>query len=68
MRRNRADAWVRRLTRESTVTPDDLIWPVFIIEGEDRTEVVESMPGVERMTIDRLLDPLALTRGGIDGL
>jgi porphobilinogen synthase len=51
----RADDFSRRLMRETTLTTDDLIWPVFIIEGEDRTETVESMPGVERMTIDRLL-------------
>jgi porphobilinogen synthase len=56
MRRMRADDFSRRMMRETVLTPDDLIWPVFIIEGEDRTEDVESMPGVERMTIDRLLD------------
>ena len=55
MRRMRADDFSRRLMRETVVTPDDFIWPVFIIEGEDRVEAVESMPGVERMTIDRLL-------------
>jgi porphobilinogen synthase len=55
MRRMRADDFSRRMMRETTLTPDDLIWPVFIIEGEDRTEAVESMPGVERLTIDRLL-------------
>ncbi len=55
MRRMRADDFSRRMMRETVLTPDDLIWPVFIIEGEDRTEEVESMPGVERMTIDRLL-------------
>jgi porphobilinogen synthase len=41
--------------RETVLTPDDFIWPVFVIEGEDRTEKVASMPGVERMSIDRLL-------------
>jgi len=55
MRRMRADDFSRRLMRETVLTPDDFIWPVFIIEGEDRIEKVESMPGVERMTIDRLL-------------
>jgi len=55
MRRMRADDFSRRLMRETVVTPDDFIWPVFIIEGEDRSEAVESMPGVERLTIDRLL-------------
>ena len=55
MRRMRADDFSRRLMRETVLTPDDFIWPVFIIEGEDRVEKVASMPGVERMTIDRLL-------------
>ena len=55
MRRMRADDFSRRLMRETVITPDDFIWPVFVIEGEDRSEKVESMPGVERLTIDRLL-------------
>ncbi|NNK97419.1 MAG: porphobilinogen synthase [Xanthomonadales bacterium] len=55
MRRMRADDFSRRLMRETVLTADDFIWPVFIIEGEDRTEKVDSMPGVERLTIDRLL-------------
>ena len=55
MRRMRADDFSRRMMRETVVTPDDLIWPVFVIEGEDRAEPVASMPGVERLTIDRLL-------------
>ena len=59
MRRMRADDFSRRLMRETVLTPDDFIWPVFIIEGEDRVEAVESMPGVERMTIDRLLSAAA---------
>lgn len=54
-RRMRADDFSRRMMRETTLTADDFIWPVFVIEGEDRTEPVASMPGVERMTIDRLL-------------
>ena len=41
--------------RETVLTPADFIWPVFVIEGENRTESVDSMPGVERLTIDRLL-------------
>jgi porphobilinogen synthase len=55
MRRMRVDDFSRRLMRETVLTPDDFIWPVFIIEGEDRSENVDSMPGVERLTIDRLL-------------
>jgi len=55
MRRMRADDFSRRLMRETVLTADDFIWPVFVIEGEDRTEKVASMPGVERMSIDRLV-------------
>ncbi|MBP2315018.1 porphobilinogen synthase [Azospirillum soli] len=56
LRRNRADAWTRRLVAENTLTVDDLIWPVFVIEGENRREPVASMPGVERLTIDLLIE------------
>jgi porphobilinogen synthase len=55
MRRMRANEFSRRLMRETILSPDDLIWPVFILEGDDAVEPVASMPGVERMTIDRLL-------------
>ena len=55
MRRMRADQFSRRLMRETVLSPDDLIWPVFVIEGEDTSEPVRSMPGVERLSIDRLL-------------
>jgi porphobilinogen synthase len=51
----RADDFSRRLMRETTLTTDDLIWPVFVIEGQDAIEPVNSMPGVERMSIDRLV-------------
>jgi porphobilinogen synthase len=53
-RRLRRDAATRRLVRESAISVDDLIQPVFVIDGEDRSEAVPSMPGVERLTIDRL--------------
>jgi porphobilinogen synthase len=52
MRRNRKSEWARRLVRENVLTTNDLIWPIFIIEGEKRREPVESMPGVDRLTID----------------
>lgn len=55
MRRMRADDFSRRLMRENVLTPDDLIYPVFVIEGENQREVVPSMPGVERMSIDLLV-------------
>src|SRR5918997_165927 len=55
MRRMRRDDFSRRLMREHVLTPDDLIYPVFVIDGKSRTEEVRSMPGVRRYTIDRLL-------------
>ena len=58
MRRMRRNDFSRRLMREHVLTPNDLIYPVFIVDGKNRTEKVASMPGVERMTLDKLL-PLA---------
>ena len=58
MRRMRRDDFSRRLMREHRLSADDLIYPVFIIDGKSRTEKVASMPGVERLTVDKLL-PLA---------
>ena len=55
MRRMRRHEFSRRLMRENVLTPDDLIYPVFVLDGKARTEKVVSMPGVERMTVDRLL-------------
>ena len=55
MRRMRRDDFSRRLMREHTLTADDLIYPVFVLEGLGRTEAVASMPGVERVSLDRLL-------------
>ncbi|MGA0937427.1 MAG: porphobilinogen synthase [Sedimenticolaceae bacterium] len=55
MRRMRRDDFSRRLMRETNVTPDDLIYPVFVLEGENQREPVMSMPGVERMSIDLLV-------------
>jgi porphobilinogen synthase len=51
----RRDEFSRRLMRETTLTAGDLIYPVFVLDGKARTEKVASMPGVERMTVDRLL-------------
>src|ERR1700720_4300847 len=51
LRRNRKADWTRRLVREITLTTDDLIWPVFLCEGENARELVASMPGVERLSI-----------------
>lgn len=55
MRRSRADDFSRRLVRENQLSVDDLILPVFVIEGEDKAEAVESMPGVQRLSVDRLV-------------
>jgi porphobilinogen synthase len=54
-RRMRRDEFSRRLMRENVLSVDDLIYPVFVLEGEDRREPVVSMPGVERLSIDQLL-------------
>ncbi len=55
MRRMRRDDFSRRLMQENRLSADDLIYPVFVLDGRDRTEAVASMPGVQRMTLDRLL-------------
>ena len=55
MRRMRRNEFSRRLMRETALSADDLIYPVFILEGKNRTEKVASMPGVERLSVDRLL-------------
>ncbi|WP_439860539.1 porphobilinogen synthase [Pseudomonas sp. MBLB4136] len=55
LRRNRRDDFSRRLVREHRLSVDDLILPVFVLDGEGRREAVESMPGVERLSIDLLL-------------
>jgi len=55
MRRMRRHDFSRRLMRENVLTADDLIYPVFVIDGKGRSEKVTSMPGVERLTLDRLL-------------
>ena len=55
MRRMRRDDFSRRLMRENALTVDDLIYPVFVLDGSHRREAVASMPGVERLSIDQLL-------------
>lgn len=56
MRRNRMTAFSRRLVAENRLSVDDLIWPMFVIEGENKSEDIPSMPGVVRLSIDRLID------------
>ncbi|MDR3480491.1 MAG: porphobilinogen synthase [Burkholderiaceae bacterium] len=55
MRRMRKDAFSRAMMRENTVTPSDLIYPVFILDGKNQREKVASMPDVERLSVDLLL-------------
>ncbi len=55
MRRMRRDEFSRRLMRETLLSPADLIYPVFVLEGADQREPVASMPGVERLSIDLLV-------------
>ncbi len=54
-RRMRKHAYTRELMRENTLTTDDLIFPIFVIEGENKRENIESMPDIERLSIDQLL-------------
>jgi len=54
-RRNRKAEWSRRLVRENVLTADDLIWPLFVIEGVSGRQAVASMPGVERLTISEVV-------------
>ncbi|MBK8907168.1 MAG: porphobilinogen synthase [Rhodospirillales bacterium] len=63
MRRNRRTVWSRRLVAEHRLSVDDMIWPVFVIDGEDRREPIASMPGVERLSCDLLVDAIAEAAG-----
>ncbi|MBT3238875.1 MAG: porphobilinogen synthase [Rhodospirillaceae bacterium] len=56
LRRNRSDDFTRRLVSENSLCVDDLIWPVFVVEGTAERQAVASMPGVERLSIDLLTD------------
>ena len=56
MRRNRKADWTRRLVQENRLTVDDLIWPVFIVPGSNILEPIPAMPGVKRMSVDRLVE------------
>jgi porphobilinogen synthase len=53
LRRNRRSEWARRMTRENQLSTDDLIWPLFIMDGDNKRAPIASMPGVERLTIDQ---------------
>ena len=54
MRRNRSGDAVRRMVAENNLTTNDLIWPVFIVDGKQKREPVISMPGVDRLSVDLL--------------
>ena len=54
LRRNRKKEWSRRLVQENTLSPNDLIWPIFICEGRNVKEPINTMPGVYRHSVDRL--------------
>ena len=56
MRRNRKSNWARRLVSETTLSASDLVWPLFVIEGTAKREKIESMPGVERLSIDLIVE------------
>jgi porphobilinogen synthase len=56
MRRARANAWSRALVAENVLTPADLIWPLFIAEGEGAEEPIATLPGVSRWSVDRLVE------------
>ena len=62
MRRNRHDDWCRRLVAENRLSVDDLIWPVFVVEGENSRQKVPSMPGVERLGIGPLRDAVGAAK------
>ena len=53
LRRPRRQDWSRRLVAEHRLSPSDLIWPIFIIEGKNQTTAIKTLPGVERLSIDR---------------
>ncbi len=58
LRRPRRDDWSRRLVRQNQLAVDDLIWPLFVCEGDSRREPIASMPGIERLSIDLIVETL----------
>ena len=62
-RRNRQSEWVRRMVREHVLTSDDLIWPLFLVDGERKRMPVASMPGVERLSVDLVAKAAAEAAG-----
>jgi porphobilinogen synthase len=62
LRRNRAADWTRRLVAETRLSPSDLLWPVFVVDGDNEVIDVPSMPGVQRRSIDRTVEAVARAR------
>src|SRR5260370_31206377 len=62
LRRNRRGAWSRRRVAEHKLSTDDLIWPVFVQEGTNARTPVESMPGVDRLSVDLLVEAVKEAR------
>jgi len=60
LRRNRQTHWSRRMVAEHTLTVDDLIWPMFVVEGTNVRQEIVSMPGVERLSIDLMVEAARL--------
>ncbi|MEQ1653704.1 MAG: porphobilinogen synthase, partial [Hyphomicrobium sp.] len=60
MRRNRKAPWARRLVTETTLSASDLVWPMFVLEGVAKRVKVDSMPGVERLSIDLIVEAARL--------
>ena len=56
LRRNRKANWSRRLVSENILSASDLIWPIFVMEGKAKREAVSSMPGVERLSVDQVVE------------
>jgi porphobilinogen synthase len=56
LRRNRGDDFSRRLVSENVLSANDLIWPIFVLDGDNRRAAVSSMPGVDRLSIDLMID------------
>jgi porphobilinogen synthase len=63
LRRTRAAAWSRALVAENMLTPSDLIWPLFVAEGEGAEEPIATLPGVSRWSVDRIGAQARLARG-----
>ncbi len=63
MRRNRRTPWLRRLVQENQLSVDDLIWPIFVVDGENQRQPIPSMPGVDRLSVDLVADAVG---GAVD--